>query len=98
MGYSVVSWRHESHGDRRWLVLDLTPDRGSERRCLGCGDAVAAIHDRTMRWIRDLPMFEDPVELHVLRLRVTCPRCGLRLQQLDWLEPHARVHVDWHAA
>ena len=44
-----------------------------------------------MRRIRDLSVFEDPVELRVMRLRLACPRCGPRLQQLDWLEPHARV-------
>ncbi|GAA3927017.1 helix-turn-helix domain-containing protein [Luteimonas lutimaris] len=52
---------------------------------------VAAIHDRAIRRIRDLPVFEDPVELEVERLRLVCPRCGPRLEQLDWLDPHARV-------
>ena len=50
-----------------------------------------AIHDRTVRRIRDLPLFEDPVELEVERLRLACPRCGPKLEQLDWLDPHARV-------
>ena len=44
-----------------------------------------------MRCIRDLPVFEDPVELRVQRLRVACSRCGPRLEHLDWLEPHSRV-------
>src|SRR5690606_27606699 len=52
---------------------------------------VAAIHDRTIRRIRDLPVFEDRVELQVERLRLACPDCGPRLEQLDWLDPHARV-------
>ena len=90
-GYLVSSWRHEHRGDRRWLVLVLSPDPECARHCSGCGEAVTAIHDRTMRRIRDLSVFEDPVELRVMRLRLACPRCGPRLQQLDWLEPHARV-------
>ena len=44
-----------------------------------------------MRRIRDLPVFEDRVELQVERLRLACPACGPRLEQLDWLDPHARV-------
>ena len=36
-------------------------------------------------------MFEDRVELQVERLRLACPDCGPRLEQLDWLDPHARV-------
>ena len=91
VGYLVKSWRREPRGTRRWLVLELAPDPGSRRRCSGCGDVVAAIHDRTLRRVRDLPVFEDPVELHVWRLRLACPRCGPRLEHLDWLEPHARV-------
>lgn len=86
-----MSWRHEQRSGRRWLVLELAPDPRSERRCSGCGETVAVIHDRSVRRIRDLPVFEDPVELRVPRLRLACPRCGPRIEHLDWLEPHARV-------
>src|SRR5688572_20176094 len=90
-GYSVAGWRHEQRGERSWLVLELTPDERGERFCSGCDGPVAAIHDRTLRRVRDLPVFEHPVELHVPRLRLACARCGPRLERLDWLEPHARV-------
>lgn len=73
------------------MLLELTSAPDQVHRCSGCGDAVAAIHDRTMRRIRDLPVFEDPVELHVERLRLACPRCGPRLEHLEWLDPYARV-------
>ena len=91
MGYGVEDWRYEWREGRRWLVLELAPAPGHERRYSGCGQAVAAIHDRTTRRIRDLPVFEDPVELEVEPLRLGCPRCGPRLEQLDWLDAHARV-------
>ena len=91
VGYRVETWRHEWRSGRRWLVLELTPAPDQVRRCSGCGKAVTAIHDRTVRRIRDLPMFEDPVELEVERLRLACPCCGPRLEQLEWLDAHARV-------
>lgn len=84
-GYWVEDWRHERRGEHRWLALELTPAPGQVRRCSGCGEGVSAIHDRTIRRIRDLPVFDDPVELEVERLRLACPRCGPRLEQLDWL-------------
>lgn len=90
-GYRVSNWRHEARGARRWLVLDLAPDGSHERICSGCDGPVAAIHDRTLRRVRDLPVFEAPVELRVVRLRLACPRCGPRLEKLDWLAPHSRV-------
>ncbi|NZA27569.1 ISL3 family transposase [Luteimonas sp. SJ-92] len=91
VGYGVSGWRHERRGDRRWLVVELEPRTEAARHCSGCGQAVAALHDRSERRIRDLPVFEDPVELVVPRLRLACPGCGPRLEQLDWLDRHARV-------
>ena len=91
VGYRVSQWRHEQRVGRRWLVVELTPDGSSDRICSGCDAPVAAIHDRTMRRIRDLPVFEDAVELHVPRLRLACLRCGPRLERLAWLDRHARV-------
>jgi transposase len=90
-GYGVAGWRHEQRGDRRWLIVELVPSDGVARCCSGCGASVAAIHDRSMRRIRDLPLFEHPVELRVPRLRPACPACGPRLQRLAWLDPHCRV-------
>jgi len=91
VGYRVSGWRHELRGGRRWLVVDLTAQDGGVRCCSGCRQAVEGVHDRTMRRIRDLPIFEDSVELRVERLRLACPDCGPRLEHLDWLDRHARV-------
>ena len=52
---------------------------------------MAAIHDGEVRRVRDLPVFEASVELVLPRLRVLCPNCGPKLEQLDWLEPYSRV-------
>ena len=91
VGYRASSWHHELRGAHRWVVIELVPDRGHQRRCSGCGEIVGAIHDRSVRRIRDLPLFEDRVELRLPRLRLACPRCGPRLEQVAWLDPHARV-------
>jgi transposase len=49
------------------------------------------VHDVQWRKVRDLPIFEHPVELEVPRLRVACGRCGPKVELLEWLEPYARV-------
>lgn len=90
-GYRVRKWRHESRGQQRWLVIELEPAPGAQRHCMGCGQAVTAIHDRMMRRIRELPIFDDQVELHVPRLRLACLSCGPRVERLDWLDRHCRV-------
>lgn len=91
VGYEVSRWRHEQRGQQRWLVVELIPLDGVVRCCSGCGAPVATIHDRSVRRIRDLPVFNDAVELWVPRLRLACAACGPRLERLDWLDPHVRV-------
>jgi transposase len=90
-GYELVKASEERRGERLWCVVALTPVRSVRRRCSHCGGEASSIHDCEERCIRDLPIFEVPVELVVPRLRVLCPRCGPRLEHLDWLEPYARV-------
>lgn len=90
-GYRLDGWRREVRGGVTWLVLSLLPDSRRRRRCSGCGKWVVAIHDQTLRRVRDLPVFDEPVELEVQRQRLACPRCGPKLEHLDWLERHARV-------
>jgi transposase len=72
-------------------VIRLEPIRGHQGCCSGCGALTAAIHDLEERRVRDLPVFEQRVELIVRRVRVECPRCGPKLERLSWLAPYARV-------
>lgn len=89
-GYELVSAREERRGEQPWCVIELTVKR-CRRYCSGCGRRARSIHDRERRRVRDLPIFEVPVELVLDRLRVACGRCGPKLERLDWLEPYARV-------
>lgn len=90
-GYRLVDSRDEERGGKRWCVLELAPRRRWRRRCSGCDWVGTAVHDQEVRHVRDLPVFDTPVELVVPRLRLACPRCGPKLEALDWLEPYARV-------
>lgn len=90
-GYEVVGTLEEQRGEAKWCVVQLAVKAGGGRRCSHCGRRTGSIHDCEERRVRDLPIFEVPVELVVPRLRVLCPRCGPRLEQLEWLEPYSRV-------
>ena len=83
VGYGVERWRHEDRSGRRWSVIALEPLPGIPRRCSGCGATIEAVHDRSQRRIRDLPMFDAAVELQVPRLRLACPTRGPHLEYLD---------------
>lgn len=90
-GYRVDRWIRDRRGAESWVVIELTPEAGARRRCSGCGSVVDAVHDSTLRRVRDLPVFGDSVELRVPRLRLACPRCGPRIEALAWLDRHGRV-------
>ena len=90
-GYRVDRWYRERRGAESWVVIELSVRSGAERRCSGCSSVVAAVHDSTLRRVRDLPVFGEPVELCVPRLRLACPRCGPRIEALAWLDRHGRV-------
>lgn len=74
-----------------WCVLRVAPLLRRRRVCSGCGQSVGAIHDVAERKVRDLPVFDAPVELVVPRQRVLCPDCGPKIEALSWLSPYARV-------
>jgi transposase len=90
-GYEVVEDWDEDRGQQRWCVIRLAPLRGRLRICSGCGRSTRAIHDLQERRVRDLPVFEHPVELVVPRVRVACAECGAKLERLAWLDAYARV-------
>lgn len=89
-GYRLesVQW---PQGDSRTLSLHLKAV-GKVIHCQHCGSRCQQIHETTIRRVRDLPLFEYRVVLHVPRRRVWCDRCGgPRLERLDWLGRYQRV-------
>jgi transposase len=49
------------------------------------------VHDTDERWVRDLPILGADTHLLVHRVRVKCPGCGPKLEDLSWLDRYARV-------
>lgn len=89
-GYQLdrVEWP-EAEG--RTLSLYLRPV-SKVMHCEQCGERCRQVHETTVRRVRDLPLFEYRVVLHVPRRRVLCERCGgPRLERLDWLGRYQRV-------
>jgi len=75
-GYRLRDSWEETREGQRYCVIRLEPKARRRRYCSGCGHAVSAVHDWAERRVRDLPVFEMPVELIVPRLRLACRRCG----------------------
>ncbi|RQS16872.1 ISL3 family transposase, partial [Burkholderia sp. Bp8992] len=89
-GYRIerVEWPSQAS---RTLSLHLKPV-SKVMVCEQCGKRCQQIHETTVRRVRDLPLFEYRVVLHVPRRRVWCDHCGgPRLERLDWLGRYQRV-------
>lgn len=89
-GYRVdrVEW---PEGDGRTVSLYLKPT-AKVMHCEQCGARCRQVHETTVRRVRDLPLFEYRVVLHVPRRRLWCEQCGgPRLERLSWLGRYQRV-------
>jgi transposase len=72
-----------------WIYL--SPVAGAPLVCDGCGGEVGEVHEIEVRTVRDLPILYARTWLWVPRRRVSCPRCGPKLERLSWLERYSRV-------
>ncbi len=89
-GYRVGSVERVAGADPEvWVFLE--PVAGTCPACEGCGGAATALHEVTVRRVRDLPILDARTWLEVPRRRVSCPRCGPKLEHLSWLDRYSRV-------
>ena len=89
-GYRIarVEWPESPVGT---LSIYLKPS-AKVMHCEQCGARCRQVHETTIRRVRDLPLFEYRVVLHVPRRRLWCDHCGgPRLERLDWLGRYQRV-------
>jgi transposase len=66
------------------LLITLEPD--ASPRCSGCHAVVSRVHDSHCRRVRERDLFDHRVWLEVTVRRVACPQCGVRVEQIDWLD------------
>lgn len=96
-GYHVARVRRFEPGEdgkgssaQVWIELSRLP---GPFICSGCGRSCAKYHDRTERWVQDLPILDAEALLLVPRFRVACGVCGPKVEHLSWLSKYARVTV-----
>lgn len=73
------------------VTIVLRPKADAVKRCGRCGRPVEAIHDVSVRRVRDLPLAQYDVWLVVPHARVTCPACGPTVEAIPWLDRYQRV-------
>lgn len=87
-GFALIGVEREAGPQ---IVLRLESVASASKRCSGCGEVVAAIHETTERRVRDLPILDAATWLIVPRARLLCPRCGPTVEAVPWLDRYARM-------
>lgn len=61
--------------------------------CSECGNKVNETFGGRTQRIRDLGIFENTVYLVIYKFRVKCPKCGVKNQQLPFVERYSRCTI-----
>lgn len=73
------------------LLIRLQPADSYTPCCSGCHQPTFAIHDTSLRRVRERDLFHYRVWLEVPVRRVRCLTCGPRIEQLRWLSGRQRL-------
>ena len=90
-GFTVDSYTQLD--DAQSLLIRLQPADGHTPCCSRCNHHTLAIHDTTIRRVRERDLFHYRVWLEVPVRRVRCPACGPKLEQISWLSGRQRLTV-----
>lgn len=90
----IQGWEVEPDGiglENGAVIVKIRRRPGDGFRCGQCGEGLLFAYDRyEPRRIRDFPMWGRPCYLEAELVRVDCPKCGVVIEGLEWLERWAR--------
>ena len=79
-------------GNRSCVLVDLDREQ-KEFICSGCRQKVQEIIPYRERIVQHLSLWEHLTYLRIMQYRVMCPRCGLKVEVLPFVERYSRVTV-----
>ncbi|ROT93287.1 ISL3 family transposase [Marinobacter sp. R17] len=89
-GFTIESY---TQIDSQSLLIRLQPAADCLPCCSGCSQHTLAVHDTSIRRVRERDLFHYRVWLEVPVRRVRCVACGPRLEQIRWLSGRQRLTV-----
>ena len=93
-GFAIAAVTREPGGTATGaprVTIELAALPNARRYCGRCGRAAAAVHDVSVRRVRELPILDAETWLLVPLARVACAGCGPTVEALPWLGRYARV-------
>jgi transposase len=77
--------------EKKMVTMTIHPDERYDPICHRCQQKVKRIHSYKGKTVRDLNCFDTQTFLWVRYRIVKCPRCGNRVEELDFVDPRKRV-------
>jgi transposase len=91
-GFIVKAVTQEQQGWRSRIIVDIVRERPSFV-CSECGHVSADGVEYRERVVQHLTCWQHLTYLRFQQYRVKCPRCGLRVEALPFVERYSRVSV-----
>ena len=91
-GFAVEKIEIGKEGHRSCVMVELKREQ-NEFICSGCHEKVREVIPYRERVIQHLSMWEHLSYLRFMQYRVICPRCGLKVEELSFVDRYSRVTV-----
>lgn len=89
-GFCVKGLKIEKDKEVEKVIIDL--GRTENRYiCGGCGQVLATYYDKALREVRHLHLFKYLTVLRFYKVRVDCPRCGVKAERLGFVDKRLRT-------
>ncbi|MCM8825343.1 MAG: hypothetical protein NC937_04250 [Candidatus Omnitrophica bacterium] len=76
------------------ILFNIERDKTMGYQCSECGETYMFAYDECIeRTVRDLPVWGRKSFLRFHEARVNCPKCGIKIEKHDWLEPYQRMTI-----
>lgn len=91
-GFIVQKITADQEGHRSCVILDLDREE-KEFICSGCHQKVKEVIPYRQRMVQHLSWWQHITYLQFMQYRVICPSCGLKVEQLPFVDRYSRVTV-----
>lgn len=90
----LEGWEVSEQGvviEREEVIVSIRRRRAEGYRCRGCGQKFLFCYDHLpTRKVRDFPVWGRRCYVEFTPARLDCPRCGVLVEALDWVEAQQR--------
>ncbi|MDI6890829.1 MAG: ISL3 family transposase [Thermodesulfovibrionales bacterium] len=90
-GFYVKDMEIERKDDIERVILELWRAKGGKYICSPCGNELLDKHSSWIQEVRHLHLWRYLTILRFEKVKVRCPRCGVKVESLEFLEKSKRI-------